>query len=711
MIKHIAFPSIDQLRSVIHDVNHQAHYAGTDENGNIIYDANKPKPVISFTGTVKLHGTNAGVCFNTQDGIWAQSRENVITPLKDNAGFAFFVEANKTNFENLFNTVLNREGIDPSEYTVTIYGEWAGCFYYNTPILLADGTSMPIGKIVNKKIDCEVLSYNIETKKLEPKKITGWFKNGKTKDWLTIDIKRRKRGGKSTRLVVTPNHHIFIKQKGEIKEILAGDLKKGDIVLTHGNSLNYSVEQFIRGSLLGDASFADYGSVQIGHSEDNQNGYNQFIQRLLNGICSSGYHISGHGSAIKCFYTQSLPQIKNMHDCLVKNGIKSPTKEFLNKLHPMGLAAWYMDDGSLINQGNGRQYQLDLHTMGFSFQENEIIRDWFNEHGYECYIIILNKYNETRYAIRFSVEGAKSFLSVISPYVIECFNYKLPSVLQSIPKIPWEFALNEYENSLVETTVENIKIGNPYENIDNSKLEKYDIQIEDNHNYFANHVLVHNSGVQRGVAISQLDHKAFFIFGVKISKPEDEKFKAYWVDCTNLSDSEHNIYNVNDYVNYSIDIDFTHPELAQNKLIELVEAVEAECPIGKAFGVSGLGEGIVWVGNWNGNSYRFKTKGEKHSVSKVKTLAAVDVDKINSIVEFVDYAVTKNRYDQAVEKVFGSPEQIDIKKMGDLIRWMVNDITKEETDTMVANNIEPKDVNKYISEATRKMFFESYNKG
>jgi hypothetical protein len=44
--------------------------------------------------------------------------------------------------------------------------------------------------------------------------------------------------------------------------------------------------------------------------------------------------------------------------------------------------------------------------------------------------------------------------------------------------------------------------------------------------------------------------------------------------------------------------------------------------------------------------------------------------------------------------------------MGEVIRWVVNDITKKEMDTMVANNIEPKDVNKYVSTKVREMFFK-----
>ena len=45
------------------------------------------KPVIEYRGKIKLHGTNAAVQIN-KDGVFAQSRNNIITPESDNAGFA-----------------------------------------------------------------------------------------------------------------------------------------------------------------------------------------------------------------------------------------------------------------------------------------------------------------------------------------------------------------------------------------------------------------------------------------------------------------------------------------------------------------------------------------------------------------------------------------------------------------------------------------------
>ena len=216
--------------------------------------------------------------------------------------------------------------------------------------------------------------------------------------------------------------------------------------------------------------------------------------------------------------------------------------------------------------------------------------------------------------------------------------------------------------------------------------------------------------IQKGVGVCNLP-KSFFIFGVKITPhtETEEELKAnpaYWVDYAYLRAPEHNLYNIDDYPTYSIDIDFNMPQLVQNQLSELTIKVEEECPVAKAFGYSGIGEGIVWTAEFKGNVHRFKVKGEKHSSSKVKTLAAVDVEKLNSIKEFVDYAVSESRFNQALENIFPNNEPIDVKKMGDVIRWVVNDVIKEEMDTLVENQLEPKEINKYISSKVREMFFK-----
>jgi hypothetical protein len=219
--------------------------------------------------------------------------------------------------------------------------------------------------------------------------------------------------------------------------------------------------------------------------------------------------------------------------------------------------------------------------------------------------------------------------------------------------------------------------------------------------------------IQKGVAINGLP-KMFVIFAVKLSYDDEAKTNYFLKneETNHLKNVDAKIYNVLDFENYTIDIDFENPHLAQNKLIELTMAVEAECPVGKAFGNLGTGEGIVWKCDTERGTIRFKVKGEKHSSSKVKTLATVDTEKVSSIKEFAEYVVTESRLEQAIEKVFTSVnEQIDIKKMGDFLRWITNDVIKEEMDTLKDNGLEPKEVTNAISNVARKWFLDKWNLG
>ena len=126
MKRMIKFPSIEQFRTIIANVLRQYNFVGLDENGDAIYDTTKPKPTLTFKGTVKLHGTNAAVCWNASSGMWVQSRENIITPEKDNAGFAFFVESHKEAFMELFKQIDSKIMETFTHTTITIYGEWCG---------------------------------------------------------------------------------------------------------------------------------------------------------------------------------------------------------------------------------------------------------------------------------------------------------------------------------------------------------------------------------------------------------------------------------------------------------------------------------------------------------------------------------------------------------------------------------------------------------
>jgi hypothetical protein len=214
--------------------------------------------------------------------------------------------------------------------------------------------------------------------------------------------------------------------------------------------------------------------------------------------------------------------------------------------------------------------------------------------------------------------------------------------------------------------------------------------------------------IQSTVGLTNLE-KSFFIFGVKIS-PFDETQAAYWVDHSNLRFNEDRIYNIDDYQTFEIEIDFNIPQLAQNLLNELALAVEAECPVCKAFGHENtIGEGIVWSCELNGIVYRFKVKGDKHAgKSKVKTLKVVDNDKIMKCLDIADQVTPTWRLAQMLEQTFDfmNGGLMDRTKLGVFIKAVTTDILKEESLVLEEAGLEPKDIGKYVSDISKKYFFE-----
>jgi hypothetical protein len=121
-----SYPSIEQFRNVIHNVNHKAHYVGKEEDGSPQYDYSLSKPILKFIGTTKLHGTNAAMVIDLENkSIYFQSRERIITPQKDNAGFATYMSSIQDKILEK-GIVFESPNRDLLIKTIIIYGEWCG---------------------------------------------------------------------------------------------------------------------------------------------------------------------------------------------------------------------------------------------------------------------------------------------------------------------------------------------------------------------------------------------------------------------------------------------------------------------------------------------------------------------------------------------------------------------------------------------------------
>ena len=197
--------------------------------------------------------------------------------------------------------------------------------------------------------------------------------------------------------------------------------------------------------------------------------------------------------------------------------------------------------------------------------------------------------------------------------------------------------------------------------------------------------------IQKGVALNGLE-KMFVIFGIKIDDQWEE-----------LDETLHGegIYNILQFPTYEVDIDFENPEMIQNELIRMTIEVEDCCPVGKYFGVEGVGEGIVFTHG----DLRFKSKGEKHSVSKVKTLNPVNIEQLESINQFVEMAVPEQRLEQGISFLKENNIEAESKNVGEFLRWVVTDVLKEEGDTMAENNLDEKKVKAAIVNKARTWYF------
>lgn len=214
--------------------------------------------------------------------------------------------------------------------------------------------------------------------------------------------------------------------------------------------------------------------------------------------------------------------------------------------------------------------------------------------------------------------------------------------------------------------------------------------------------------VQKGVAVCELP-KMFVIFGIAIAHDVETKYKTYFTReevqnvCSSVSKpegsvpTESKIYCIYDFPTFEIEIDFENPHESVQILNKMTDDIGTECPVGKAFGISGIGEGAVWrcvEDGYDDSGYFFKVKDERHSNSKVKVLANVDVERINNIKELADTLANNGRLEQMHQTLFNTLNggETDITKTGEFIKAVMGDIIKEDMDVVAASGFTWKEV-------------------
>jgi recombination protein RecA len=389
---------------------------------------------------------------------------------------------------------LNTE-MEQNDVTVVILnqirdkiGVMYGCFHYTSRVILADGSSMKIGKIVNQKLSVEVLSYNSKTNKIEPKKVIAWHKNGNLKKGESfIQFTAKKSWGNgATQFGCTPNHMLFVYQNGEIIEKAACQLKIGDkLAQIQAQYLTKDQKQVVYGSILGDGSLRknkSCTSLRINHGRK-QTEYCRWKEAILSPWI--GYSFSEEKRV--GFDTIPMCELNNLkfRNSPRKNGVQCRDclipEEVINNLDVLGLAVWYLDDGSFSGSftkwGKGK---CIIYSLKFKNKNRmkKVLKDKF---GLDCKI--------SDRGIVFDSENTYKLHGLIAPFVHPCMNYKLHPDFRNL----FDYKIEEVDESKINYGIQESEITEIYTKPPTRSSVKFDITVEGNHTYVVDGAIVHNS--------------------------------------------------------------------------------------------------------------------------------------------------------------------------------------------------------------------------
>jgi recombination protein RecA len=372
-------------------------------------------------------------------------------------------------------------------------GVMFGCFHHDARVVLADGSTEKIGTIVNQRKPVEVMSMDPETGEISPRRVTEWYDNGETDNWLQFEVEAGGGSGKR-KFACTPNHVIFTPD-GERQ---AWEIEEGDEVLVAVKQYALSEDQMklILGSLLGDGSLR-YASThnaafRVGHGEG-QREYCEWKRSMLSPYAPK---MGRTGNGIG-FDTIPMRQLAALRDAVyTADGRKSVTSELLSQLDERSMAAWYCDDGtfggSYKRWGHGK---ATICVAGLSSQDRELVADRCEELG-------MGRPTMSGHNLLFSGERTRQFQERIAPYVHPSMDYKLH------PDLRGQFAWDARPPGDYRTDLESRRTLRPVgmrvlrkylkppslpQHDRPSGRRRYDLQIEANHTYLVDHVVVHNS--------------------------------------------------------------------------------------------------------------------------------------------------------------------------------------------------------------------------
>jgi recombination protein RecA len=360
-------------------------------------------------------------------------------------------------------------------------GVMFGCFHYSTRVVLADGRTEKIGKIVNQRLPLEVLSYDPASGRIEPRRIVNWFDNGRTDHFLQFEVE----GGPSGyRHFAATENHIILTPHGTVR---AGALQIGDDVLVsvEDHRLTDDQRQLLLGGGLGDGSIRRVGAhtahFRVGHGVA-QKDYLRWKHAMLEPF-SRAIKPVGRGVG---FDTLAIPALFDLWAQLYEGGRRAAPASALDRLDARALAVWYGDDGSFAGSyarwGKGKAV---LYNTSLAPEARERVALTLERLG-------VGRPRDDGRGFWFSSEQTERLHALIAPYVHPSVDYKLHPTQRG--RFVWhaeavgvDLADRRFLRAMPGRIVKR------YVKPATRSTHRFDLEIEGHHTYLVDGVVVHNS--------------------------------------------------------------------------------------------------------------------------------------------------------------------------------------------------------------------------
>jgi recombination protein RecA len=370
-------------------------------------------------------------------------------------------------------------------------GVFFGCLDYSTRVVLADGTTEKIGKIVNQKMPVEVMSYDPDSGEVVPRQVVNWFDNGPAERFLQFTVEKSGKNGRA-QFAATENH--LIRTPGGWRE--AGEIIAGDrVMVAEDVRLSDQQLQMVLGGLLGDANLSSNPNGRRGVRFRMGHGPKQvaYLDWKASMLANIGQTRSERPNGSVHVDLTPLPELAELQQVVYfGDGKKHITEDYLKALTPLALAVWYMDDFSFQVRSTGLQARtaggsgraeacVDAMSPGSRERLVEYLRD---THGIES--AVQQRGAKQQWVLQLTTAGTARFQEIIAAHVHPSMQYKL------LPQHQGKFDVTP-EFIVPRTIPVPARVLDVHVKPKTRSMHRFDIEVEGNHNYFVDGVMVHNS--------------------------------------------------------------------------------------------------------------------------------------------------------------------------------------------------------------------------